>query len=75
MGIAISILMIAAGAIMRWAVSAEGQGWNVHTTGMVLMVVGAIGVVLSVVFWASWGGFGRGGRQGSDGGGRTTVVN
>ena len=59
MGIAASMLMIAAGAIMRFAVTAQGNGFNVHTTGMVLMVVGAISAVLSIVFWASWGGFGR----------------
>jgi len=59
MGIAASMFMIAAGAIMRFAVTAQGNGFNVHTTGMVLMVVGAISAVLSVVFWASWGGFGR----------------
>ncbi len=60
------MLMIAAGAIMRFAVSAEATGWNVHTAGVVLMVVGAIGAVLSVAYWASWGGFGRfGGRTGT----------
>ena len=59
MGITISMIMIAAGAIMRFAVTAQGHGINVHTTGMVLMVVGAISAVLSVAFWASWGGFNR----------------
>jgi hypothetical protein len=59
MGIAVSMLMIAAGAIMRFAVTVEGNGFNVGTAGMVLMVVGGIGAVLSVAFWASWGGFGR----------------
>ena len=59
MGIAVSMLLIAAGAIMRFAVSVQGRGWNVHTAGMVLLVVGAIGAVLSIAFWASWGGFGR----------------
>lgn len=62
MGIVVSLLMIAAGAIMRFAVTVEGNGFNVGTTGMVLMIVGAIGAVLSIAFWASWGGFGhRGG--------------
>lgn len=62
MGIVVSLLMIAAGAIMRFAVTVEGNGFNVGTAGMVLMVVGAIGAVLSIAFWASWGGFGhRGG--------------
>jgi len=59
MGITVSMIMIAAGAIMRFAVTAQGHGFNVHTTGMVLMVVGAISAVLSVAFWASWGGFNR----------------
>jgi hypothetical protein len=66
MGITVSMLMIAAGAIMRFAVTAQAKGWNVHTTGVVLMVVGAIGAVLSIAYWASWGGFGRfGGRTGT----------
>jgi hypothetical protein len=59
MGIFVSMLMITAGAIMRFAVSAKGNGFNVHTTGVVLMVVGIIAAVLSIAFWASWGGFGR----------------
>ena len=60
MGLVVSIILIAAGAIMRFAVTAQGNGFNVQTAGMVLMVVGAIGAVLSIVYWASWGGFGRG---------------
>jgi hypothetical protein len=60
MGIVVSLLMIAIGAIMRFAVTVEGNGFNVGTAGMVLMVVGTIGAVLSIAFWASWGGFHRG---------------
>ena len=63
MGIVTSMFLIAAGAIMRFAVTMQGHGFNVHTTGMVLMIVGAIGAVLSIGFWASWGGFGRYGRR------------
>lgn len=59
MGIAFSLLLVMAGAIMRFAVTVQGHGFNMHTTGVILMVVGAVGVVLSMVFWASWGGFGR----------------
>ena len=66
MGIVVSLLMIAAGAIMRFAVTVEGNGFNVGTVGMILMIVGAIGAVLSIAFWASWGGFGH------RGGGTTT---
>jgi len=59
MGLVVSLVLIAAGAIMRFAVTTQASGWNVHTAGMVLMVVGAIGAVLSIAYWASWGGFGR----------------
>jgi hypothetical protein len=58
-GIVVSMVMIAAGAIMRFAVTVKGNGFNVGTAGMVLMVVGVIGAVLSIAFWASWGGFNR----------------
>lgn len=59
MGIVVSLFMVAAGAIMRYAVTVEGDGFNVGTVGMILMLVGGVGVILSIVFWASWGGFGR----------------
>lgn len=59
MGIVVSMLMIAGGAIMRYAVTVEGDGFNVGTVGMILMIVGGIGAVLSVAYWASWGGFNR----------------
>jgi hypothetical protein len=70
MGISASLLLAAAGAIMIWAVNASSSGFNIHTAGVILLVVGIIGFVASLFFWSSWGGFG--GRGG--GGGGTTVV-
>jgi hypothetical protein len=64
MGITTSLILIAAGAIMRFAVTAQASGFSIHTVGVILMIVGIIGAVLSIAFWASWGGFNR----------RTTVV-
>jgi hypothetical protein len=32
--------------------------FNLHTVGVILMIVGAVGFVVSLLFWASWGGFG-----------------
>jgi Domain of unknown function (DUF6458) len=58
MGIGVSLVMIAVGAILTWAVTAEVSGIDITTVGIVLMVVGAVGAVLSLVFWSSWGGFG-----------------
>jgi hypothetical protein len=76
MGIGTSIVMIAAGAILRFAVTVTTGGFNIHTIGVILMVVGAVGLVLSVIFWSSWGGFGGAGagyhrqrRVASDGAG------
>lgn len=59
MGMTISLLLIAAGAILRYAVTFDAEGFNLGVVGLILMVVGAIGVVLSLVYWASWGGFAR----------------
>jgi sulfite exporter TauE/SafE len=57
MGLGTSIFLIAVGAILDFAVDVQTQGFNLHTIGVILMVVGAIGAVLSLVFWSSWGGF------------------
>ncbi len=59
MGITTSLILIAAGAVMRFAVTAQASGFSVHTVGVILMIIGIIGAILSIAFWASWGGFGR----------------
>lgn len=56
MGIGVSLILIAVGAILTWAVDATVSGLNIHTVGVILMVVGLVGIVLSLVFWSSWGG-------------------
>lgn len=63
MGISMSLIVFAAGAIMRFAVTVVATGFNIHTVGVILMVVGGIGLILSVVFRNSWGGFGGTGSQ------------
>jgi hypothetical protein len=60
MGLSVSILLAAAGAILLWAVNAEVSGVNLDAVGVILLVVGIIGAALSLVFWSSWGGFGGG---------------
>jgi hypothetical protein len=62
MGISGSLLLIAIGAILKWAVTATVSGVNLTTVGVILMVVGAVGLVLSLFFWSSWGGFGARGE-------------
>jgi hypothetical protein len=65
MGIGVSLILIAAGAILTWAVSATASGVDINTIGVILMIVGAIGLLLSLMFWSSWGGYGvaGGGRR------------
>ena len=63
MGVGVSILLIAAGAILTWAVTATVSGVSIQTVGVILLIVGIIGLVLSLVFWSSWGGFGGRARR------------
>jgi hypothetical protein len=58
MGIGVSLLLIAVGAVLAFAVHVIGHGFNIHTIGIILLVVGAIGALMSMIFWSSWGGFG-----------------
>jgi hypothetical protein len=55
MGIGVSLILIAAGAILTWAVEATVSGVSIHAIGVILMVVGAVGLLISLVLWSSWG--------------------
>jgi uncharacterized membrane protein YqhA len=50
-GLVVSIVVFAIGAILRFAVTVNTlqHGFNVHTVGVILMIVGAVGVVLSLI--------------------------
>jgi uncharacterized membrane protein len=56
LGIGVSIFLIAVGAILAFAVSAEASGVDVQTVGWIVLAVGLLGLVLSMIFWSSWGG-------------------
>ena len=58
MGIAVSLLLIAFGAILTWAVNKEPSGLDLDAVGVILMVVGLVGFVLSLLWWQSWWGGG-----------------
>jgi hypothetical protein len=57
-GIGMSIFLIAAGAILRYAVTVTVSGVELQTVGLILMIVGIIGLVISLV--VVFGGGGRG---------------
>ncbi len=61
MGVAMSIVMIAVGAILRFAVSVTTTGFNLHSIGLILIILGAISLLISIMFWSSRGGFNTGG--------------
>src|SRR5262249_11216263 len=68
MGIGVTLILVAAGAILIWAVNTTVNGIELHTIGWILLVVGAVGALLSLIFWSGWG------VAGAPGGGRRTVV-
>lgn len=54
MTIGTSIVLIAAGAILKWAVTAHVNGFNIQTAGTVLFVVGLVGLVLALIYTFWW---------------------
>jgi hypothetical protein len=50
-GLVASIIAFAVGAVLDFAltVSPNQHGFNVHTIGIVLMIVGAVGALLSII--------------------------
>ena len=44
MGMGVSLLLVAVGAVLVWAVNTTVSGIEIH--------------MISLVFWSSWGGFG-----------------
>ncbi len=52
MGLGGSLILVAIGAILRWAISATTSGVNIHTIGLILLIVGGIGFVISLLWMA-----------------------
>jgi hypothetical protein len=52
MGTATCIALIAAGAILRYAVTATPtHGVNIHVVGLVVLLAGVLGLLLSLLVW------------------------
>jgi hypothetical protein len=73
MGFVISLILIAFGAILTWAVHSTSGSVDVNTVGVILMVVGFIVFALSIVLWRSWWGAGFWGGWYDEGGGAPVV--
>jgi uncharacterized protein DUF6458 len=60
MAIGTSIVLIAVGAILKFAVTTSVSGISLETVGVILMVVGTIGLLVSLLmaqFWARRGDY------------------
>ena len=68
MGLGTSLLLIAVGAVLRFAVSVTTNGFNIHTVGVILMIVGGVGLLLSLLWMTMWRD-----RQRTDAYGRRTT--
>ena len=55
MTIGVSIILIAVGAVLAFAVTAEAEGIEVSTVGWILMIVGILGLLISFAFWGDRG--------------------
>jgi hypothetical protein len=60
-----SLLVIALGAILTWAVTAEVAGVDIHTVGVILLVVGLAGLFVSLVLTFAHESWGPRGRRGT----------
>lgn len=59
MAIGTSIFLMAAGAILRFAVYYQVKGASIAVIGVILMIAGALGLVLGLTVWGSLSARGR----------------
>jgi hypothetical protein len=52
MGAGTAIFLIAAGAVLRFAIATtSAHGLDIHVVGVILMLAGGLGLVLSLLVW------------------------
>ena len=49
-----SLLLIAVGAILKYAVTADVSGFDIQTAGVILMLIGILGLILSLLYTFVW---------------------
>jgi hypothetical protein len=49
-----AILLIAVGAILKWAVTAHVSWIDIQTAGTIIFVVGVVGLILAVAYTFWW---------------------
>ena len=63
MGVGTSIVLIAVGAILKYAVTASISGIRLDTVGTILLIIGILGLVISLLYMAVWSDRDRGYRR------------
>lgn len=59
MGIGVSLVLVAAGAVLGYTGATEISGLGVQTVGMILMSLGAVGLVVSLLVSSGFSPLGR----------------
>lgn len=62
MTIGTSLVLIAVGAILKYAVTADLSGIDLETVGVILMLIGILGLILSLLYTFVWSDAARGRR-------------
>lgn len=56
MGFGVSLLLIAVGAVLAWAVNVSSSAVDIQMIGYIVFGVGLAGLLLSLMFWSTWFG-------------------
>jgi hypothetical protein len=59
-------VLIAIGAILNYAVTAEVSGIDIQTVGVILMLIGILGLILSLLYTFLWSDSARSRRDPAD---------
>ena len=54
MALGTSLFLIALGAVLRFAVTVSTHGFNIHTIGVILMVIGVVGLLILLFWMTTW---------------------
>ena len=54
MGLGVSVFLLAAGAILAFAVKVPAEGIDLGSVGIILMLLGGAGLLAAMVLWNDW---------------------
>ena len=45
-----ALFLVAVGAILRWAVTVQAEGFNIQLAGLIILIVGLVGAAIALYF-------------------------